>query len=132
MPEIALDDLRALIREEIRAPRKPPSRKRRFITCDVTPDEYDAIRAAAVARDLCLADLIRLGLEPLVQRALPRNRTIPINLAIGHRARDEKALKEKARQGVIASRLLARDTGAAVGQTASVPVPKLRGPQRPE
>lgn len=130
---LTADDVRAILRDEL--PRKrsdrPDSRNKSIVHCQLTKDEYAAVRDAADARGWCMADLVRLGLETVIGRPFPRNRVVPINLIEHNRERQEKALRETVRQGIIARRML-RDTGAAVSQTATVPVPKLRGPQRPE
>lgn len=124
------------LRDAIKPRRKHTGRgMRRFVHCPVTAEEHAAIHDAASLRGLCVADLIRLALEPVLGRDLPRNRVIPVNMqASVKRTRDmsREELASVAKAGLIASRLLARETGAAVGQAASVPVPKLRGPQRPE
>lgn len=131
---LTADDIRAIVREELRPQRKPNKDRRKQIQCPVTAEEYALVQAAADQRDMCVADLVRLALGPVLNCELRRNRLIPVNVAKAHkRFREMKPdqLAAIAKDGVIASRMLARDRGAAVGQTAQ-PVPKLRGPSRPE
>lgn len=130
----------AALREMVRPKRQPSGKPRRHVVFCVTPDESDAINAEAASRGVCISDLMRLALEPVLRRALPRNRVVPINLAAHNRRKptrfddgksDTRALLAlKARDGIIAQRMLAqhdaRQSDEMLAETTAVPiVPKL-------
>jgi hypothetical protein len=135
---LTADQVREIIREEVGAKpsrKRPVNPSRRVISLPCTVEEFAAIHAAAAERGCTAADLLRMALEPVLKRVIPQNRLIPINLAKAtKRARDmnREDLASMVKAGMIARRMLEHDVGTVERQAPGVPVPKLRGPSRPE
>jgi uncharacterized protein (DUF1778 family) len=130
MPEIALDDLRALIREEVRKPRNrgiDRDSKRPQVICRVLPHEMPLIDAAAEQRGVTRSQFVRDAISAAIGTALQPRQPIPPGLRHSKSRLSERLDQRRALRAASAAIV-----EPVVSQTASVPVPKLRGPQRPE
>ena len=79
----------AALRDIVAPPPKDQRKRYRLVvTLPVTPVEQTAIRNAADARGLCVADLIRTALASVLPDAIPTNRVIPPQLR-GHNRRKQ-------------------------------------------
>jgi hypothetical protein len=122
--------IRAVIRDELaaalRKPKTGPKDPRPNLNCRFDPAEYDAIRAAAIARGITVSDLVRLALAPVIGRELRMHRETPANFrhtnnrkkARHYRdpATDDRAREDAAKRSVqlgIQARQAAIEAGAA-------------------
>jgi hypothetical protein len=132
---LTADQVREIIRDEMPRKRRrgiDRDSSRPQVICRVLPEEIGLIDAAAEQRGVTRSQFLRDALSAAIGTELQPRQPIPPGLRRSTSRKTDDAMSAALHQRRVLRAASAAIVEPVVGQAPGVPVPKLRGPSRPE